>query len=139
MKYLRLILGVFIGLMAITIIAESIEFYTVKFVSQKSAEYLTSESSANEYFAVRNQVLILIFKFFYSLLGAFIGGYLCAWISGSMARMGIYILILVQIAAIVWAGFISELGASGPVWMWIYLLVILPLGIWWGYKARLTI
>lgn len=134
MKYVKLVFGIIIGLLVITIIAESIEFFIVKFVSQKTFAELSENQS--EYFTIRNRTWILIFKIFYSLLAAIIGGYLSAWISSKMAKTAIYTLIIIQIVAIFWGGFFSEFSSTGPVWMWIYLSVILPVGIWIGYKLE---
>lgn len=134
MKYIKLILGIVIGLIAITFIAEIIEFFTVKLVSQKSFEEL--HANQNEYFKIRNRNWILIFKIFYSLLAGITGGYLSAWISSKMAKVAICTLIIIQEISIIWGGFLSDLSSTGPVWMWVYLLIVLPIGIWIGYKWR---
>ncbi|MEO1652617.1 MAG: hypothetical protein AAFU64_03645 [Bacteroidota bacterium] len=134
MKIIRLIIGVFIGLMAITFVAETIEFITVKLVTGSPFAELTQ--NPDSYFKVRNRTWILIFKIFYSLLGGLAGGYLATWISGKGSLLAIFILIGVQVLSLVWAGFLSELGQTGPTWMWIYLILVIPLGIWWGHRVR---
>lgn len=134
MKILKIILGIIVGLFAITFVAELIEFFTVKLVSKVPFSELTSNQEM--YFNIRNTTWILIFKIFYSLLAGFVGGYLAAWISAEKAKITIYILIATQVLSLAWAGFISELGAFGPSWMWVYLIIIVPVGIWLGYKKR---
>ena len=134
MKYFKLIAGIIIGLLVITFVAEIIEFVTIKLVSQKSFEELQTNQS--EYFKIRNRTWILLFKIFYSLLAAIIGGYLATWVSSKMARFAIYALIVIQEISIIWGAFISDFSSTGPIWMWIYLLIIIPTGIWIGYKWR---
>lgn len=134
MKYFRLIIGVIVGLMAITIIAETIEFVIVKSVSGKSLDELQADQS--HYFKIRNQKWILMTKAFYSLLAGIVGGYLTTWISKEKSNISIYILIAIQLVSLIWGGFISDLSVTGPIWMWIYLLIIIPMGIWLGYKWK---
>ncbi len=135
MKYFKLILGVVIGLLTVTLVAELIEFTIVKSISNKSFEYLKENQS--EYFSFRNRNWILISKMFYSLFAAIVGGYFATWISKSMSEIAIKILIGIQMISLIWGGFISDLSSTGPVWMWIYLLIIIPIGIWIGYKWKI--
>lgn len=132
MKYFKLILGVIIGLLAITFITEMIEFMIVKTISNKSFEEL--QANQIEYFIIRNRNYILVSKMFYSLFAGIIGGYLTAWISKKMPGIAISVLVFIQVISLVWGGFVSDLSSTGPVWMWIYLLIIIPIGIWFGYK-----
>ena len=134
MKYFKLILGVIIGLLVITFVAEMIEFTIVKSVSKKSFEYL--QTNQNEYFDIRNRNWILIAKMFYSLIAGIIGGYLTTWISKKMSGIAILVLIIIQVISLIWGGFISNLSSTGPIWMWIYLVLIVPIGIWIGYKWK---
>lgn len=134
MKYFRLIIGVIVGLITITIIAETIEFIIVKSASGKSLDELQADQS--HYFKIRNQNWILMTKAFYSLLAGIVGGYLTTWISKEKSNIAIFILIAIQFVSLIWGGFISDLSVTGPIWMWIYLLIIIPMGIWLGYKWK---
>lgn len=124
-----------VGLFAITFVAELIEFFTVKLASGKDINTLTQHQEM--YFEIRNTTWILIFKVFYSLLAGFVGGYLASWIAGAKAKIAIYFLTGIQVLALIWASFLSDLGASGPIWMWFYLILIIPLGIWLGYQQKI--
>ena len=132
MKYLRLILGIVLGIIVITFVAELIEFFLVKMVSGKSFDYL--QENQIEYFNIRNRKGILILKMFYSFLAGFLAGYILTFITKELAKTSIYILIFIQIISLIWAGFLSELSSTGPLWMWIYLIIIIPTAILIGYK-----
>lgn len=134
MKYIRLVVGVVCGLLVITIVAEGVEFTIVKSVSGKSFE--TLQANQQEYFDIRNRTWILISKVLYSLIAGILGGFVTTWISKEKAKMAIYILLLIQIVSLIWGGFISELSETGPLWMWGYLLIIIPIGIWIGYRWK---
>lgn len=134
MKYFKLLLGVIIGLLVITFVAEVIEFTIVKLISHKSFKELQANQS--EYFNIRNRNWILVSKIFYSLFAGIIGGYLATWISKKMSEITILVLIIIQIISLIWGGFFSDLSSTGPIWMWAYLLIITPIGIWIGYKWR---
>ena len=136
MKFLRLVLGVIVGLMAITIVAETIEFGIVKVISRKSFDFL--QANRDEYFAVRNKTWILVVKIGYSMVAGIFGGYITTWISRGMSRIAIYVLIFIQVASLIWGGFISELSKTGPTWMWIYLVTIIPLAVWVGHRWRVS-
>lgn len=136
MKIVRLILGVIVGLMAITFVAELIEFSTVKLVSGKSFAELSSNQEV--YFEIRNQWGILVFKILYNFVAAMVGGYLVTWIAKSYATIGLYSLMGIQTLSLIWTGFLSELSDTGPLWMWIALLIVTPLGIYLGYRQRIT-
>lgn len=131
---LRVVISVFVGLIAITLIAESVEFVTVKIVSGKNFSDLTSNQSG--YFEVRNTHGILLFKILYSFLAGIVGGYLAARISLGRPLLAILLLIGIQVLSLIWAGFFSELSKTGPFWMWVYLILLIPLGIFIGYKMR---
>lgn len=113
MTVLRLIIGVFIGLFAITLVAGSIEFVTVKIISgMKFSELTTNESG---YFEVRNTTGVLFFKAIYSFLAGTIGGFLTSRISLEKPQLAIFLLIGIQVISLVWAGFFSELSQTGPI------------------------
>lgn len=134
MTAIRLIFGVFVGLIAITVVAESVEFLTIKIVTGKQFSELTEVQ--NEYFEIRNTTWILVFKSLYSFIAGVIGGYLATWISSGKPQLALILLIGIQVLSLVWAGFLSELSATGPLWMWIYLILVIPLGIFIGHKMR---
>ena len=53
-----------------------------------------------------------------------------------MSEITILVLIIIQIISLIWGGFFSDLSSTGPIWIWAYLLIITPIGIWIGYKWR---
>jgi hypothetical protein len=132
MKVVRLILGVFVWLMSITLVAELIEFLTVKVFSGMSFSELTTDEKG--YFEVRNSIGILLFKILYSFLAGLTGGYLASRISIGNPKLAIYLLMGFQVLSLIWGGFFSELSQTGPTWMWIYLIIIVPAGIYFGHK-----
>lgn len=134
MKAIRLILGIMVGLVAITLVAETIEFVTVKLVSGESFAFLSSNQET--YFAVRNQIGILLFKMVYNFVAAVVAGYLLSWVARQWAGIGVLVLTALQTASLIWAGFFSELAATGPMWMWIGLIVLTPLGLYFGYRFK---
>ena len=134
MTVARIIIGVFVGLIAITLVAESIEFVTVKIISGKSFSELTTDESG--YFEIRNTIGILLFKILYSLLAGVTGGYLSSLISTQRPQLSVYILTGLQVLSLIWAGFFSELSQTGPIWMWIYLIIVIPMGISLGHKIN---
>ncbi|WP_299273502.1 hypothetical protein [uncultured Psychroserpens sp.] len=132
MKTLRLILSIIVGMITITLVAEAIEFLTVKLSSGENLDVLTKNQE--KYFSHRNTSGILIFKMIYSLLAGFIAGYITSLIAKVKHRTGIYILIALQAISLIYAGFISEMGTTGPLWMWIGLIISIPIGILLGNK-----
>ena len=135
MKILRLAFGIILGLIAITIITELIEFSTVKLLSGKSFEFL--KNNQDEYFKIRNQFGVLLFKLFYNLLAAITGGYLMTWVTKSYHKIGLYVLTGIQTISLIWGGFFSEFSNTAPTWLWIALIVLTILGIYQGYNIRL--
>ena len=135
MKILRLAFGIILGLIAITIITELIEFSTVKLLSGKSFEFL--KNNQDEYFKIRNQFGVLLFKLFYNLLAAITGGYLMTWVTKSYHKIGLYVLTGIQTISLILGGFFSEFSNTAPTWLWITLIVLTILGIYQGYHIRL--
>ena len=135
MKILHLAFGIILGLIAITIITEVIEFSTVKLLSGKSFEFL--KNNQDEYFKIRNQFGVLLFKLFYNLLAAITGGYLMTWVTKSYHKIGLYVLTGIQTISLIWGGFFSEFSNTAPTWLWIALIVLTILGIYQGYHIRL--
>ncbi|MCH8823265.1 MAG: hypothetical protein IH984_07120 [Planctomycetes bacterium] len=72
-QVIRSVLGIFIGSVVITIIAEGIEFVLVALVHGSIA------TDQDVYFEVRNRLPILSLKFFYNSLAGLVGGYVAAW------------------------------------------------------------
>lgn len=136
MKILLLALGIILGLMAITLITEFIEFSTVKLLSGKSFEYL--KRNQTEYFEIRNQFWVLIFKLLYNFLAALTGGYLMTWLAKNFSKVGLYLLVGIQAVALIWGGFFSEFSNTAPTWLWFALIVITVAGIYQGYKIRMA-
>ena len=134
MKVVRIIIGVVAGLIAITLIAESVEFVTIKIISGKSFAELTTDESG--YFEVRNTIGILLFKILYSFFAGIVGGYLTSKISLARPQLAIFLLIGIQVLSLIWGGFYSELSQTGPIWMWIYLIIVIPMGISLGHKIN---
>lgn len=132
MKIVRLILGVIAGLALITLITESIEFLTVKLSSGASFEKLSSDQEF--YFTIRNQLGILVFKMVYTGGSGLIAGYVASRISQSFSKICILLVITVQLISLVWAGFISELSETGPKWMWVGLMIVVPMGVYLGHR-----
>lgn len=132
MKIIKVILGVIAGMIAITVITESIEFLIVKLASGESFDTLSNDQ--DYYFQVRNQLGILIAKLVYTGSSGIVGGYLAAKISKPLSKPATFVLIGLQTLVLIWAGFISGLASTGPIWMWIGLLVVVPLGIYIGFK-----
>jgi hypothetical protein len=135
MKLLRLAFGIILGLIAITLITESIEFSTVRLLSGESVEFL--RNNQNEYFRVRNQTGFLVFKLFYNLLAAVSGGFLMTLVTRSYHRIGLYVLIGIQTISILWVGFFSKYSNTAPTWLWVTLVFLTIFGIYQGYSLRL--
>lgn len=135
MKIPRLMLAVLAGLFTISLIAELIEALLVFSVSDTDWAQLSQDQEA--YFAIRNQSWILIAKMGYSLLAGYVGGWVLILVATPMHyRLATFLLIGLQMLALIWAGFISGLSATGPAWMWIGLLIVIPGGIIWAsYRA----
>lgn len=133
-KVVRLILGFVVGMVAITLVAETIEFLTVKLVSGESFASLSSDQEA--YFAIRNQLGILLFKMVYNFVAAVVAGYLASWIARDWAKIAVILLIGLQTVSLIWAGFFSELAANGPLWMWLGLIILTPIGVYVGHLLR---
>jgi len=107
----------------------------VKLASGQSFQYLFERPE--EYTNVRNRGGILAFKMVYTTFAAIIGGYLTSWLAGSTHKIAVAILISVQAGSLLWAGFFSELSVTGPRWMWIALLILVPVGIYVGHLWRM--
>ncbi len=131
MAYIRLLAGIIVGLFVTSIIAEVIELGLVLAVSDEAFSDLRNDQE--RYFEIRNHPGILASKLAYTLLAAVVGGWLAAKVAGRMSTPATYGMICVQTAALCWAGFLSELGATAPQWLWFALIVITSAGFYLGY------
>ena len=141
MKVLNIIGSIIAGLLVITLFVESIELVIVKLSSGLTFTELADPINQEKYFRTRNTAVILSLKMLYSLCGGFIGGYLTSFISPkTWALTSVGILIILQIVSLLWAGFISDsLAQTGPTWIWLCLLCIIPIGIILGHQTRFLV
>lgn len=111
MKWLRSVLAIFAGLVAISLIVEPLEFGFVTAVNGGVAE-------PDRYLAIRNQPWFLGLKFIYNFAAAAAGGYLAAWIGGRRYLLHGVALAGVQTALFLWAMSNPEMRALAPIWAW---------------------
>lgn len=123
---LRAALGVLLGLIAISVVAEGVEFLTVTLLDGS----VTTDQAV--YFGIRNRLPVLVFKLVYNTGAALLGGYLAARVSGPPALLVAAVLAAVQAVALVWGMTGSSMAATTPRWMWISLLLLTPAGILLG-------
>jgi hypothetical protein len=98
---LRSVLGVFLGLMLISLIAEGIEFLLVALVHGS----VTTDQEV--YFEVRNRSALLGIEFIYNSVAGLAGGYITAWIAcRAPIWHGVFL------AAVQLAGFLDGMTAS---------------------------
>ena len=127
---LRSILGIFVGLMVITIIAEGIEFLIVTSINGS----VTTDVEA--YFKIRNYTPVLAAKFLYNTFAAMAGGYLAALIARRAMIWHGGILAAVQAAGLVYGMTSPELAHTTPFWVWVGLLLTMPPVILFGAWLR---
>lgn len=130
MRVLRSILGVVAGLIAISIIAEGIEFLLVTALQGGAV------TDPDAYFEVRNRPLVLGLKLVYNTLAAGVGGYLAAWIGGRAHLAHGAALAVVQLVLFVWGMTASEYAGTTPAWAWITLCVTMSAAIVLGARLR---
>ena len=114
-QVLRSVLGVFISLMLISIIAEGIEFLLVALVHGS----ITTDQDA--YFGIRNRPPLLAIKFVYNTFAGFAGGYVAAWIAGRAPVWHGLLLATVQLAGFIYGMTASPYASTTPMWAWIAL------------------
>lgn len=110
---LRSVLAVFCGLVLMSLIAEPIEFLVVSLSGGK----MTTDQS--EYFQLRNRTPILMAKFAYNGLSAFIGGIVVAKLASRQPVLHGHVLAIVQSTLFVWGMTMSEFAGTTPKWFWI--------------------
>lgn len=135
MKLFKLIMSVVIGIVILTALVEGVEFLIVVSMSDHSASYLMENQT--EYFETRNTPFILTSKAIYTFFAAITAGFIATKLNKSNALTGAISFVVFQIIALVWAGFFSDLKSTGPYWMWLYLIMLIPIGILIGYKIAI--
>lgn len=122
----RTILSLFLGLFAISILVESLEFVVVAIANGA----VTTDPEI--YVSVRNQTWILIGKLFYNSAGAFVGGYLAARLAEYAPLKHGAALAVIQTLAFVWALSQPEIRITTPDWMWALLIPLTAVAIVMG-------
>lgn len=131
MKFIRFFIGLIVGMFLLTVLTEGIEFIIIKTLSGDSFEYLSTHQK--EYFEIRNQPLILFLKIIYTLGASFLAGFVATYIAQKTSTILLVSFIGIQLLGIIYGAFFSEFSDSTPLWMWVTLMVLIPLGIFYGY------
>ena len=130
---LRWSAAVFVGLVVLSFIAESIEVALVSYAHG-------AMPAQEDYFDVRNQPGILWSKFVYNTLAAVIAGFVTAWIAFRHEMETSLSLAVIQTAVFVWGMTASEFAGSLAAWVWIPVSVLMAVGIivgaWLNRKWR---
>ena len=129
-KFLRSILGVVAGLIAISVIAEGVELLLVM------ALHGGAVTDPDVYWKVRNQTPVLGLKLVYNTLAAGVGGYLAAWIAGYRYLAHGTMLAIVQLVLFIWGMVASEYAGTTPAWVWITLCMTMSAAILLGARLR---
>lgn len=112
---LRSVLGVFLGLMLISLIAEGIEFLLVALVHGS----ITTDQEV--YFEIRNRPALLGIKFIYNSVAGLAGGYVTAWIARRAPIWHGVFLAAVQLSGFIYGMTASPYASTTPMWAWIGL------------------
>lgn len=123
MLILRSVAGVFLGLVVISLIVESLEFGLVTLVHGG----VTTDPDV--YFGVRNRPGVLAAKLVYNSAAAVVGGLVVARVAGRAALAHGIVLAVVQTIAFGWALMNPALRQSTPDWMWASLIILTAAGI----------
>ena len=123
LQLIRTILAVIVGLIAITLIVEPIEFLLVTIVNRGVT------TDPYEYFLIRNRGWFLAVKVIYNSGAAAIAGYLTAWIAGRAPFSHAGVVAVLQTIAFGFAFTVPELRATTPDWMWVTLMIATPAAI----------
>ncbi len=135
MKIVKLIIGVLVSMAVLNIGVEILEFFIVKSVSAKSAEYLSSNQT--EYFDIRNQTWILVLKAMYTFLIASLASWLGSYITKYFHKPFIIIMIITQSLSFLYAMLFSEFKDTLSVSFWLLLLILVLSGVVLGYRLNL--
>lgn len=124
------ILAVFIGIMVISLVIEVIEFGII------TALHGSITTDSNIYFEIRNRLPVILFKFVYNGIAAFLGGYVTAWVANRQQVGHGIALALIQAISLVWGMSVSPFAQSTPPWVWMMLILLMSPAIIFGAKYR---
>ena len=122
---LRCVAAVFVGLVVLSFIAESVEVALVSYMHG-------AMPAPEDYFDVRNQPAILWAKFVYNTVAAVIAGFATAWIAFRHEMKASLALAALQTALFVWGMTASEFAGSLAAWVWIPVSALMAAGIVMG-------
>ena len=117
MKTLRSFVGVIVGLGVFRLVVALLENALVRAVADGP---VTAEA---DFFAVRNEPLMLIAAFGYNFLATFLAGYVVAKIAKSEDLTVPTVAALIQVLALLWAFITNEYAQFTPIWMRFPLLI----------------
>ncbi len=129
-RILRSVLAVLVGIVAISMVVEALEFGLVTLVNGGPTR------DPDAYYAVRNRGWFLATKLLYNTGAALGAGYLAALIAGYSELKHGLALAFVQTFAFVWALTQPELSQWIPGWMWAALISLTFAGILVGAHLR---
>ena len=130
MHPVRSLVAVLGGILLISVVVEVLEF---TLVNARAGGAITDMT---QYFAVRNQPVMLGAKLVYNSLTAVIGGYMVAKVAGSREMLHGAVAALVQTAALIWGFTAGEYAAFTPVWMRIALVCLTGPAMLLGASVR---
>jgi len=120
---LRSLASLLLGLLVITMVAESIEFVLVGTLRGDFSQ------DPERYFATRNRPAVLSAKMFYNFFAAAVGGAIAYLMAPAKRRLHVLGLAALQVAALVFALITPSLSSTGPLWMWASLIPVSVLGV----------
>src|SRR4051794_12841026 len=97
MKWARMLAGVVIGMVVVTMLAEAMEFATVTVANGG----FTTDPPV--YFGLRNRPSIITFSLFYKTVAGVSGGFMAAWIARQKKLLVGISLAALQAATLLWA------------------------------------
>lgn len=122
-RVLPSVLALFVGMAAMTLLTESIEYGLVALANGGIPD------ERGRYWEVRNGGLLLSAKMVYNALAAVVGGWLTARIVGWRPHLHGVALASVQTGAFVYVLLTPTLRETGPLWMWLTLIPLTIAGI----------
>jgi hypothetical protein len=117
MKTLRNVVGVIVGLGVFRLVVFLLENALVRAVADGP---LTAEA---DFFAVRNEPLMLMAAFGYNFLATFLAGYVVAKIAQSEDLTVPTVAAWIQSLALLWAFVMNEYAQFTPIWMRFPLII----------------
>jgi hypothetical protein len=133
MKWIRSILAIVAGMVVITAVTELIEFTIVSILLGVEANPL----NPTPYFLARNQTPVLVAKHFYNFIAGFVAGYTTAKIAGYKEQLHAYIVIGLQVLAILFAITQPEISKWLPLSLWASVTLLTILGVVLGMRQYL--